>query len=270
MKSLHAYATTGDRIIMNLEVNGTQMGKRAPYAVERTITGRIIGTTAIDTVTLVKNDEEIWQQNYYSNESDKLSAEDSLLLSFTSDSEPIHPGDNPRGWRNWRGTIEVNNAELLQATGQDFHNRFFQSLVVDKDNTNLLHFATQSRGDTSSILLKLSGIRRSTELTIKLESSRETGGAPPIYRRPQNIDAAEVKLAVRDFEQGRTVTDLEVDAYTDHIILRRVVSGGEREVHFEFTDSGDREGDYYYLRVRQANDAQAWSSPVWVGGYPKR
>ena len=269
MKSLRAYATTGDRIIMKMSVNGTVMGQRAPFATERLITGRVIGTAAIDTITLIKNDEEIWQQDYYKNENDKIVSEDSFLLSFASDSKPLHPGDNPRGWRNWRGTIEIANAKLLNATGQDFHNRFFQSLAIDKDDPNLLHFATQSRGDTSSILLKLSGIRRNTELHIKLESSRETGGAPPLYRRPQNIDAALVKLRVRDLENGRTTQHLQVDAYTDRIVLRRVVTKGERDISFEFTDSSDREGDYYYLRVRQANDAQAWSSPVWVGGYPK-
>lgn len=269
MKSLHAYATTGDRIIMNFSINGTEMGQRAPFATERVISGRIIGTAPIDTITIIKNDEAIWQQDYYKNENDKILAEDSFLLSFASDSKPLNPGDNPRGWRNWRGTIEIDNAELLLATGQDFHNRFFQSLTVDEDNPNLLHFATQSRGDTSSILLELSGIRRNTELKIKLESSRETGGAPPIYRQPQNIDAVEIKLAVRDLEHGRSVAHLQVDAYTDRIVLRRVVTQGEQDVSFEFTDTGDREGDYYYIRVRQANDAQAWSSPVWVGGYPK-
>ncbi|MCZ6854912.1 MAG: DUF3604 domain-containing protein, partial [Gammaproteobacteria bacterium] len=269
MKSLQAYATTGDRIIMNLRVNGTEMGQRAPFATERTITGRIIGTAAIDTITLVKNDEEIWQQDYFGNENDRIFAEDSFLLSFASDSKPLNSGDNPRGWRNWRGTIEIANAELLHATGQDFHNRFFQSLRVDVSNPNLLHFATQSRGDTSSILLELSGIRRNTILKISLESSRETGGGPPIYRQPQNIDAAEVTLAVRDLERGRSVAHLQVDDYTDRIVLRRVVTEGVQDVRFEFKDTGEREGDYYYIRVRQANDAQAWSSPVWVGGYPK-
>ena len=27
---------------------------------------------------------------------------------------------------------------------------------------------------------------------------------------------------------------------------------------------------YYYVRVRQVNDAMAWSSPVWVGGFPSQ
>ena len=37
---------------------------------------------------------------------------------------------------------------------------------------------------------------------------------------------------------------------------------------FSYTDEDDpRQGDDYSVRVRQANDAFAWSSPVWIGGY---
>jgi hypothetical protein len=52
--------------------------------------------------------------------------------------------------------------------------------------------------------------------------------------------------------------------------LRKVVKDGPDDIHFEFDDLSDRHGDYYYVRVLQANDAIAWSSPIWIGGYPKR
>ena len=41
-------------------------------------------------------------------------------------------------------------------------------------------------------------------------------------------------------------------------------------IEFSFVDSARGQGDYYYVRVTQRNDAIAWSSPIWVGGYPKR
>ena len=64
---------------------------------------------------------------------------------------------------------------------------------------------------------------------------------------------------------------MAIEDYEDHITLRRIVTDGVRDATFEHTDSSTpRHGDYYYFRVRQANDAAAWSSPIWVGGYPHR
>ena len=57
-------------------------------------------------------------------------------------------------------------------------------------------------------------------------------------------------------------------AWSDKVILRRVVEEGVMATNFEFTDNGSpRQGDYYYVRVKQANDAYAWSSPTWIGGF---
>ncbi len=54
-------------------------------------------------------------------------------------------------------------------------------------------------------------------------------------------------------------------------MLRRLVRDGKQERQFEFVDDDNpRQGDYYYVRVVQANDAIAWSSPVWIGGYAKK
>ena len=39
----------------------------------------------------------------------------------------------------------------------------------------------------------------------------------------------------------------------------------EREVSFTFADNQPPSGEtYYYVRVIQADDQMAWSSPIWV------
>ncbi len=270
MKSLKVYATTGERMIVEFALNGIGMGQRAPFSTTRSISGRVIGTAPIDTITLLKNDQEIWQQDYLTPQADRSRGEDSFLLSFASPSDPHHPGDNPRGWRIWRGTVEILNASLSRATGSDFHNHATQSLRIDSDNANLIHFATLSRGDASSIALDLADVKRSTQIRINLESARETGGAPPLYRPPKVLEAAEILLAVRDLERGRTQQVLRVDDYEDTVTLRRVISDGEMDVSFTFEDEGERQGDYYFIRVKQVNDSLAWSSPIWVGGYAEK
>jgi len=42
-------------------------------------------------------------------------------------------------------------------------------------------------------------------------------------------------------------------------------------VSFTFEDASfPDQGDYYYFKVEQANDAIAWSSPIWIGGLSSR
>jgi hypothetical protein len=270
MKHLRAYATTGDRIILDVTLNGAGMGQRTEFATERHLTGRVIGTSPIESITVVKNDEPIWSEDYLTSAADRLEPEERLLLSFASDSTPFHPGDNPRGWRHWRGTLTVRNARLERFTGMDFHNELVQSISPDPDNSNRLHFSTLTRGDTSSIALSLSGVKRSTSIVLDLEPTRETGGAPPIYRPAQPVDGASVTLTLRDLAAGRLEQTVAAGDYTDRITLRKTVTDGPRDVSFEVSDTGTKQGDYYFVRVRQANDAMAWSSPIWVGGYPER
>jgi hypothetical protein len=270
MKSRRTYATSGERIIVDFSVNDTDMGQRAPFSNQRLIRGQVVGTAPIDTITLVKNGAEIWQRDLLTQEADKVNPQDAFLLSFASDSQPRDRGDNPRGWRHWRGSIEIAGAELVAATGQDFHHQVLQSLTPDPDSPKLLRFSTITRGDSSSILLNLDKVKRSTEIKLVMEPAAETGGAPPIYRPHQQLAGAEASLAIRDMERGTVSVNLSADSYIDKITLRRIITGGEMQASFEFEDTGERQGDYYFIRVRQADDALAWSSPVWVGGYPER
>jgi len=270
MKSLRAYATTGDRIIVQFKLNEAGMGQRAEFAEVRKLRGRVIGSAPIESVAVIKNDEMIWTRDYLTRTDDVLDDQQTLLLSFASDATPFHPGDNPRGWRHWRGTLAVGNATIRDATGMDFHNHLLQSVISDPEKPDSLSFQTLTRGDTSSIELQLDGIKRSTTIRLELEPGRESGGAPPLFRPAQEVAGAVVELALKDLKDGRLQQELLTDGYRDTITLRKSIREGPRDVSFELEDTGNRQGDYYFVRVRQANDAMAWSSPIWVGGYGKR
>ena len=105
-------------------------------------------------------------------------------------------------------------------------------------------------------------------LTIQLTEGREFGGGPPRFRSHQVVPASEVVLELRDMKNGIVRAELPFDGYTDVVTLRRIVAAGEMDVSFTVQDRGDREGDYYYVRVEQANDAVAWSSPHLGGRVP--
>jgi len=264
MKAKHTYATTGDRIILRMDLNGTRMGQRAPYSATRKITGRVIGTGPIKTVSLFKNENEIWQKEYLLDVSP--GSEQELLLSFRSDPRPHFTGDAPRGWRHWRGQLTVSGGRLTQAIPMDFINPNMQSF---EQEGNIVRFRTITRGDTSSIRLKLSNVNSDAAITFHFEEAIETGSAPPFYRTHRTIPASDVQIRLDELEDSRLTINMPAENYpNDSFTIRRVVTDGIRDVSFNFTDTENPDqGDYYFFKVEQANDAIAWSSPIWVGGY---
>ncbi|HAU24007.1 MAG TPA: hypothetical protein DCX09_04935 [Gammaproteobacteria bacterium] len=267
MKAKRTYATTGDRPILKFDVNGTAMGQRAAFSESRAISGRVISTEPIRTITLFKNDEVIWQEEYLLE--DNAGGEQELLLSFASDATPFYNGDAPRGWRHWRGEIEINGAALMSAIPQDFYNPTTQRF---EQNGSMIAFATHTRGDTSSIRLNLRDVSADASITINLEEASETGSAPPFYRAHATIPAASAELALSEIVDGMMSRNIpQADYPDDSVTIRRVITGGQRDISFNMTDAENADqGDYYYFKVEQANDSIAWSSPVWVGGMPSR
>lgn len=266
MKEHRAYATSGDRIILDVSVNGVGMGGRTDFAETRAIKGRVVGTAPIDTVTVVKNGEALWRKDFSTEEA--APADGDYQLSFETSSLPLQPRDNPRGWRHWIGTLTVEGATVAQARPRDFH--VLGGTAFENTAPGTYRFATQTRGETSSIHLRLSDVTPTARLTIELAEAVETGGAPLLWSERNVTPPAEVTLALADMDNGRVSQALPIDPWEDRVTLRRIVAEGPLDVTFALEDTGTLQGDHYYVRVTQLNDAMAWSSPIWVGGYAKR
>ena len=267
MRNRASYATTGERMILDFAVNGAEMGTRIPFAEERRLAGRVIGTAPVKRVAVVRNGEAIWQQEGLTDAAPQAGDGDYLLV-FSSPSQPYHPGDNPRGWRRWHGIASIQDARIAAAEGANYHRAYAET--VDVTDGSGFAFNTITRGGTSTIRLALKDVRRSAQLRLRLHSGREFGGGPPRFRSHQETPPMEATLALRDLRRGAVQATLPTGGYQDTVTLRRIVASGETDVSFAFTDHGERHGDYYYVRVVQANDSMAWSSPIWIGGYPPR
>ena len=269
MKQRATYATTGDKIILDVRVNDVAMGARAPFEENRVISGRVIGTGPIDSITLVKNGVDIWTEDYRVAPTGRFRDEETFVVEFESPTFPLHPFDNPRGVRAWNGTLTVSDADIVDFRGSDFFNVETNRLERDAEDPNRLFLRTRTRGDFSSIELKLKGVSRRTRVVVSTVDALERG-SPPRFRPPGRTPASELVFAVRDLVDGRLRQVVPLDGYEDAVTLRRVPVDGVDDVSFRTTDVSLLQGDYYYLRVRQANDAMAWSSPTWIGGFPPR
>ena len=266
MKNINAYATSGDRIILDFDVNGTTMGQRMPMTEERNINGRVVAAWPIAEIAVIKNGEEIWKQDYLTSQESNPSSTATFKLSFHSSSVHHHPHDNPRGWRSWIGSLEFKGADLVSAQEHDFANTQSQSLNVDEDGKVV--FSTLTRGDSSSIDFTLTNIQANASVTVSLQGGREYGGGPPTLRTHQPFEASEFTLGLSAADGQISQHAIPAIDYVDEVRIRQIVTDGQRHVRFNLTDTGQKQGDYYYARVTLTNDAQGWTSPVWVGGYP--
>jgi len=266
LRNRHVYATSGKRIILDVRLNEAGMGTRQAYTENRVLKGEAIGTGPIDTITVVKNGEEIWTRRYALT---SLREHAWIHVGFESDSQ-VFMRDNPRGYRVWNGSLEIHGAQLAGVTAPGFHNPYGESFAIDPGNKNRVVFATRTRGRLNALILELRGAGTDTRIAVNLEATREQGKSPSPVTKAATIPGADLVFSFVDEKINRIVRDFRVGRSTDRMILSVVDPRASMTQGFEFADTGDmKHGDYYYVRVRQLDGALAWSSPFWVGGEPR-
>lgn len=258
------YATTGQRMILDVQLNEAAMGMRAQFATQRKIRGRVMGTSPIDTVTVMKNQQEIWHEDYLILEEGPTQR---LAVSFWSQADPgTH--DNPRGWRVWEGMLDVRGAPLVGISAPSFHNRLAQYASIDPSHPNRVNFRTFTRGASSTILLDLADAGPGTRIEINLKPSLESTSDPSLYRQATRLPEQKLELELSQLVGGRATLRLPVDRFEDRLIVRRLAREAPLDREFEFVDDdATGQGDKYYVRVTQLDGGMAWSSPIWVGGF---
>ena len=265
LKQRRVYAaTTAERIIVDLELNGEQMGRRIGYSDDRRLRARVMGTAPITEVAVVKNGDEVYRMRpLKASLADRVTAQ----ISFESSSEPFIR-DSPRGVRRWSGTIDVRGATLAGYRAPRLENRH---LELWEREGGRLRFRTATRGRADSVLLELEGATPSTQIVVNLDEGSEFGKAPIHVRPYRTHPARTLEFRLSDLRDGLSEKDLQADPDTDRVALQLVSDDQPLDCDFEFVDQGAvGHGDYYYVRVKQLDGAMAWSSPVWVGGEEPR
>jgi hypothetical protein len=266
LRSLAAYATSGQRILLDADLNGASMGTRQENADRRQISCRVMGTSPIDQIDVIKNGEVVFSRHYLSV---PITPNPMILVGFESPSEvPGEARTNPRGYRIWEGALKVEGARVAGVSAPGFDNRYLEHAEIDPTDPSLIQFRTETRGRRDTLLLRLEGASPATVLRLRLSPTRENFGVlPPAGRRPAGIEGADLRLPLADLVEGRLQRELAVGPHTDRVTLQVVDPEGPMDVDFSYTDLVDpRPGDYYYVRVSQLDGGRAWSSPFWVGG----
>jgi hypothetical protein len=263
IRGLSAYATSGQRIILAADLNGSRMGTRLENAAERQITCNVMGTSPIDHIDVIKNGEVVFSRHYITA---PLESNARVLVGFESSSEVFgEVRDNPRGYRIWEGTLKVNGAKVINVSAPGFENVYTDRVERIPDDPNLIRFRTETRGRSDTMLVELEGASAATTFSVHLEPTTEYGAAPTLVRPPADLPAADLRLRLSRLVDGRLEHEFEVAEHTDRITLQVVDPDGALDQEFSYTDLGPTApGDYYYVRVTQLDGGRAWSSPFWV------
>ena len=274
LRARRTYATTGQRIILDLNLNGSPMGSRTEFSLTRRIQGQVMGTAPIDKVTLVKNGKDVESRDFLTVTS---GGSRRVEVIFWSEADPQTRG-NPRSWRRWDGTLVIKGANLVSLSAPSIRNRVLQSVSVSSENPREVDFALMTRGSEKSIILELDNMSRNA--LIEVEVKRAPDPVLAFYRRLTDQGYISVgilslpgsaRFRFRDLREGETTRTFSDGSFRDSITLRRIRSDAPLDQEFEFMDTENPlPGDNYYVRVTQLDDGVAWSSPIWVGGFAKQ
>jgi hypothetical protein len=239
MRERSAYATTGERIIIDASFNGHGMGEKVPAGGGRTVRCRVMGTEPVVAIDLIRNGDVVYSRRVL-----KPRVEPRTLVQVSVESSTEVEGFKaPLGAVPWFGSVEVDGAELVGYRLPWFVNPTRYLVRRDPANANRFDFVANTRGRAKGMLLELDGATAATEVRVALG---ESGGGFSARLGDLLEEPAIHEVGGR----GRSVS------------LVIVPDDAALDLDFEFTDLDEPEiGDYYYLRVRQVGGGLAFTSP---------
>ncbi len=255
IRARRTYAATGDRIVVEVSLNGQPMGSDVARTADREIDVRVEAEDSIAMIELVRNGNVI-ERHFPEDHAGALQLPGRAKCRVQYGWGPWADLDLGRTCE-WDMSLHIDNGRFLQATPcfqsgpyeEDMRDRL---RAVAENELRLQSFTSrvQCYGEdpTKAVVLEIEGADDSV-LTVKLRTPVE-----------QTVSA---KLG--DLVADNIVTFTGVFT-SESYIVNRLVGPSEYAANVRWTDqrTGDA-SDWYYVRVTQHNGQQAWSSPIWVG-----
>jgi hypothetical protein len=255
VKQRRCYACTGDRIVMGFRINGEPMGSILPTADEREIRIPVRGWDEIERIDVLRNNRVI--RRHFPQDAVTLPEwSKRWLLRVEFGWGPWAALGIPRT-ADWEVSLRLEGGRLLA------YQPCLQSGPFDEDR---MHHLGQLREDafewksytsragcfaetpTNALVFELEG---PPQAALSLEFEK------PAEKRFSYTLGDLAKSSRVEFMAGFPC---------ESFLVHRLVPEELFETGFSFTDkpSGERDEDFYYVRVIQSNGQMAWSSPIWV------
>jgi len=255
LRNRRTYAVTGDRIGMDFRLNGRLMGREMPYTRERELTVTVTGWDQVNRVEILKNNRVLHRSFPMDRVPTARSWNKPILLRFEYGWGPWPALDMTRicDW-DIHITLEGGVLEEIQTCFQTGPlNEERRDRIIKKTERYLhLQSFTALREQfedisTKAVVLKVLG-GPDTKVTITLKA-------------PTNVSLSQTFRQLAESGEMLFTGDFPKES----AMLHRLVFNDHYETSYKVSDIDEgKDLNWYYLRVVQANEQLAWSSPIWV------
>ena len=231
--SRRCYATTGERLILHVDVDGHVMGEDFKADRPPKISVKIVGTAPLHEVEVKRGVETIYRHPFAEPKGDG----DRLIKIEWSG---VRVRSRPKRV-DWEGGLYIDKGRIAS------HEEFafdYSGQGVRRITNQRLEWTSTTGGDPDGVLLGLDA-PEDAEITFHTEPVTFSFKLRDIGYEPLVVDAGGVNQRVK-------VSTIKVGELP-------------RELEFSYVDENPEPGvNPYWVRVVQSDGAMAWSSPVWV------
>ena len=258
IRNRSVYATSGERILLDFNVDGIGMGGTIQPEGVHKISAAIAGTAALQQIEIIRGDNIIYSRHFAST----LGQANVLRIAFHSSSS-VDGHDNPRGYRIWKGWLDFGRDIIQEIDSSYLFNFHMEYAEIRKGGRSRIDFEIHTRGHSDAIVLKLDELLISDVITMHLEETVESADSRFIRAR-DTMESTQFQLPVSDLAKGTVYKEIFTGSYGDLVQLNILDPDAtwDAELVFEDTEEIAADGEHYRLRVEQIDGATAWSSPI--------
>lgn len=253
IRARRTYALTGDRIALEVALNGALMGSELPAMPDRRLEVAVSGGAALDVVEVLRNNRVV--HRWHPAGSPELTGPTRVKVLLE-----VGWGEEPAS-TPWTVNLNIRQGRIadveprlrghgIEPPPADVQNQFVLSAVSPPDPQHV-HWTTVTWRNPTISTPATQGLC----LTIDGDAHTQITG---------QVNQHAVKIRLGDLFEGAH-SDYLSGFVSPAFCFHRAVPQAEYEARFVFEDHRPGKAqDWYYARVRQQNNQYAWSSPIWV------
>ncbi len=255
LRNRRTYAVTGDRIRLDFQLNGHLMGQEIPYTAQREFAVTVTGWDQLERVEILKNNQVLHRDFPMDRAVTAQSWNKPVILRFEYGWGPWPALDMTRIC-DWDINISLKNGVLEDVqtcfqSGPLDETRRDKILERSKHHLRVRSFTALRQQfediSTKAVVLKVKG-GPDTQVTITPKAPTQVS----LSQTFRQLARSGEMLFTGDFPK-------------ESAMIHRLVFHDNYQTSYKISDVDDGEGvNWYYLRVVQANQQLAWSSPIWV------
>lgn len=255
IRARRTYAATGDRIVLEVSLNGQPMGSDVAKTADREIDIRVEAQDSIAMIELVRNGRVI-QRHFPEDYAGQLKLPGRAKCRVQYGWGPWAALDLGRTCE-WDMSLRLNKGRFLQAVP------CYQSGPYEEEMRDRLRVVSEKELRLQSFTSRVKCYAEDPAKAVVCEVEGGPDSLLTLQLRKPVEQTVEARLA--DLAVNNVVTFTGVFT-SESYIVNRLVGPTEYATDVRWADqrSGD-DADWYYVRVTQHNGQLAWSSPIWVG-----